>query len=304
MTSPDTSRNWSSFPSPGTTVTERLGPFPYRPFLEAVWDHRTDLDGDLVVVSEGPNAVALQISATNISFVGQENLTDYHSPVGPSFGSLLGDVLADHGGRSYRFDSMPKEVADVVSETLVRLGAPHTAVQHEATAVVDLPPSFDTWLMGLAKKERHEVRRKRRKLEGEFGPATIEIMGTGAVGPFCEMHRTSSGDKGRFMTPGMERFFADLVTHAGASIHGLMCDGVMRAAAIGFETDAGYFYYNSAYDIEAASASPGVVLVTSMIEAQIERGAEVFDFLKGDQRYKFRLGARSRPLYVIEGHLP
>jgi CelD/BcsL family acetyltransferase involved in cellulose biosynthesis len=118
------------------------------------------------------------------------------------------------------------------------------------------------------------------------------------------MHRTSAGDKGTFMTPQMEHYFVDLAINAGAIIHGLMCDGVMRAAAFGFETDHGYYYYNSAYDIDAASGSPGVVLVASMIEAQIERGAEVFDFLKGDQRYKFRMGAESRPLYVIEGRLP
>ena len=58
------------------------------------------------------------------------------------------------------------------------------------------------------------------------------------------------------------------------------------------------------YDVAAASASPGVVLVASMIESQIEREAKVFDFLKGDERYKFRMGAESRPLYVIEGTLP
>ena len=48
-------------------------------------------------------------------------------------------------------------------------------------------------------------------------------------------------------------------------------------------------------------ASPGVVLFSAMIETEIERGAAVFDFLKGDEQYKFRHGAQPRQLYVIEG---
>jgi CelD/BcsL family acetyltransferase involved in cellulose biosynthesis len=41
-----------------------------------------------------------------------------------------------------------------------------------------------------------------------------------------------------------------------------------------------------------------------MIEAQIGRGARVFDFLKGDERYKFKHGASPRPLYAVSGRLP
>jgi CelD/BcsL family acetyltransferase involved in cellulose biosynthesis len=41
-----------------------------------------------------------------------------------------------------------------------------------------------------------------------------------------------------------------------------------------------------------------------LIEDQIRRGAEVFDFLKGDEQYKFRLGAEKRPLFRLQGRLP
>jgi len=304
MTSPTTSHAWSSVPSSGGTVEEHLGPFPFRPFLETVWHYRLEGSARVIASSDGSNTVALSVSDSTISFVGEENLTDYHSPIGRSFGPLLAEILRGFPGHSYRFDSMPIEVARIVSQALESLGAPVSLVQHDAAAVLSLPTTFDGWLGGLVKKERHEVRRKRRRLEEAFGTPTIERMGSEAVHRFCEMHRTSSGDKGTFMTTEMERYFTDLVVEAGATIHGLMCDGVMRAAAFGFETDDGYFYYNSAYDVDAASGSPGVVLVASMIEAQIQRGAEVFDFLKGDERYKFRMGAEARPLYVIEGRLP
>ena len=41
-----------------------------------------------------------------------------------------------------------------------------------------------------------------------------------------------------------------------------------------------------------------------MISAQIDRGAAVFDFLKGAEGYKYRHGAVARDLFVVEGRLP
>ena len=37
-----------------------------------------------------------------------------------------------------------------------------------------------------------------------------------------------------------------------------------------------------------------------MIETAIEEGLPRFDFLKGDEVYKFRLGAEERPLFRLE----
>ena len=74
-----------------------------------------------------------------------------------------------------------------------------------------------------------------------------------------------------------------------------------RAAAVGFEDAAGYYLYNSAYEPAFAEAAPGIVLIASMIERSIADGLVRFDFLKGDERYKYHLGAVERPLSVLEG---
>lgn len=173
--------------------------------------------------------------------------------------------------------------------------------EHETAAVLTLPATFDDWLGSLGKKQRHEVRRKRRRFEENFGTIKIERHTDDAIEAFCAMHRLSAGEKAGFMTEPMEDFFTELLASAGASIHLLTCDGVPRAAAFGFETEDGYFYYNSAYDPAAAMSSPGIVLFSSMIKTEIERGAPVFDFLKGDEPYKFRHGAEPRRLYSIGG---
>ena len=75
------------------------------------------------------------------------------------------------------------------------------------------------------------------------------------------------------------------------------------AASFGFEEDDAYYLYNTAYDPAASSLSPGVVLLYALIRGCIRRGLRTFDFLKGDEPYKFRMGAEPRRLYVIEGSL-
>jgi CelD/BcsL family acetyltransferase involved in cellulose biosynthesis len=73
------------------------------------------------------------------------------------------------------------------------------------------------------------------------------------------------------------------------------------AAAFGFGDDRAYYLYNSAYDPGAAATSPGVVLVDLLVRRCLVEGLARLDLLKGDEVYKFRLGARARPLYAVEG---
>jgi CelD/BcsL family acetyltransferase involved in cellulose biosynthesis len=304
MTEPLPVRDWTTFPSVGTATAPQVGPFPFRSFLEAAWSARADVNTDLVIGADGTGAVAFAVSQDRIEFAGDQNITDYHSPIGPEPVSLIASTLSDVRGKTFRFDSLPAEAVEPMVTALQTLDATFTTAEHEVAAVLALPDSFEQWLMSIGKKERHEVRRKRKRFDTEFGETRIVMGGTDSLEEFCEMHRRSGGDKGSFMTPEMEQFFNNLVTTANAVVHNLSSNGQTLATAFGFETPDGYYFYNSAFEPGAAGASPGVVLFSSMIEAQIERGAKVFDFLKGNERYKLRHGAEARILYAVEGRLP
>ena len=295
---------WDSYPSDLDPIADSIGPFASRPFLEVVWNHRETTGIDLHIESIAGGAAALVTDGDRVEFAGQSNLTDYHSPLGPAGGEALTQALTSHHGSSVYLDSLPLEAIATVEEAVRAAGGLPSTSQHETAAVLNLPASYDDWLASIGKKERHEVRRKRRRFVAEFGDIEIVPHGSEAITMFCAMHRTSQGDKGMFMTGEMQSYFEDLLDTGGATIHTLVCDGIPRANAFGFETDDGYYYYNSAYDVDAAMASPGIVLLASMIEAQIARGAGTFDFLKGDERYKFRHGASPRPLYAVSGQLP
>ncbi len=295
---------WDRFPSDLSAAAPGVGPFPHRPFLEAVWNHRDEPKSELHIEVAPDGAVALAVTGNHVEFAGQPALTDYHSPLGVAGAETLAAAMSSFPGATFRFDSLPVEATSIVETAAEMVNAAFETGHDAVAAVVDLPETYDDWLESIGKKERHEVRRKRRRFEAEFGAIEVVPHGREAIEAFCAMHRTSRGDKGTFMTRDRQRFFEDLLDHAGACIHTLVCDGIPRAYAFGFETTNGYFFYNSAFDVDAAMASPGIVLLASMIETQIARGSSVFDFLKGDERYKFKHGATPRPLFVVAGRIP
>jgi len=295
--------NWDIYPEGLQPLAMHLGPFPQRPFLQALWRHRSNRDVELHIEASETGAAAVVASKELVTFAGESGLTDYHSPVGPTGAEALVAALQCFPKTPFRLDSVPSEAVNSIVEALSQCGIDSSISKDAVVAVLALPSTYDDWLASLGKKQRHEVRRKRRRFEADFGAIEIQRHTGDAVGIFSAMHRLSAGDKGQFMTDPMESLFADLLHTAGASIHLLTCDGVPRAAAFGFESDEGYFYYNSAYDPAAAMASPGVVLFSMMIEAEIERGAVVFDFLKGEEQYKFRHGANPRQLFTIDGRI-
>lgn len=285
-------------------VSPRIGPFAERHFLKVLWRHSA-LAGQVTrVLADEVGEVVLIEGAGGIGLPGHEDLVDYRSPLGDAVDLLTDRFRRLERGRNFRFDSLPAGSARVFSTALDRAGAAHRTVPHTTTALLELPGSFDDYLMSIRKKERHETRRKRRRFEAILGPP--RIVGFEDAGPvledFFRLHRRSKGRKGSFMTDRMAGLFADLLGGAGWRLDALYgAEPRLVAAVIGYADESGYYLYNSAYDPDLGHVSPGVVLLSELIRIAIGNGLEVFDFLKGDETYKLRLGARRRPLFVVEG---
>ena len=156
------------------------------------------------------------------------------------------------------------------------------------------------FLETIDKRQRHEVRRKRRRYEDLLGQPEVDTDRAGAFERFAELHRGSPGRKGRFMEGEREAFFEDLSRQRGWRVDELFDGDRSVAALFGFADADTYYLYNSAFDNDLAEASPGIVLLTHTIERLSEEGFTRFDFLKGDEEYKARLGASLRQLYRIE----
>ncbi len=282
-------------------VADLTGPFPRRPFLETWWRHRGS--GEPLIAESPVALLPARLGPGGLEFMGEPDLTDYHSPLGSEGEALAADLLGSvPGGTPFRFDSLPEEAARVVAAGVRRADKAANCRRHGLAAVLDLPPSYDEYLAGLNGKERHELRRKQRRFAATRGDGRLIDAGRAGLGVFAAMHRAAPGSKGGFMTAEMEAFFADLLDLDGARLELLApVGGEAVAAAFGFEDERAYYLYNSAYDTAAATSSPGVILADLLVQRSITEGLARLDLLKGDEAYKFRLGARPRPLFAVEG---
>jgi CelD/BcsL family acetyltransferase involved in cellulose biosynthesis len=115
---------------------------------------------------------------------------------------------------------------------------------------------------------------------------------------FIALQQVSREDKAEFMTPEMRGFFheaAQRMWNAGYLRLGfLTLNGEKAAALFAFEYDRRFLLYNSGYDPEAyAQLSPGWVLLAYAIQYAIAAGCRVFDFMQGDEEYKYRFGSKN-----------
>jgi CelD/BcsL family acetyltransferase involved in cellulose biosynthesis len=291
-------RNWNTNGFDLPPVAPATGPFPRSAFLELTATATTEVfehDGGLMV---------LDICDGRVTFGGEGDLTDYHTPLGDDVGDLISSVVAELGpGWSYDLDSLPREAADPVAKGLESAGLAVDVDQHSVAAVLELPATFDAYLEAIGKKQRHEVRRKRRRYEEAVGGLLYESHDAPgyAIDEFVRLHRLSEGAKGRFMNEEHEDFFRCLIDTPGWRVDILRIPDSECAAAclFVFVDDTGMYLYNSAYDPHLSEASPGVAILGAAIEQSIEERLPRFDFLKGDETYKFRLGAHERPLYRV-----
>ena len=105
-----------------------------------------------------------------------------------------------------------------------------------------------------------------------------------------------------FMTPEKEAFsaYGPAVVAAGlVELAFLYADGEPIASLCCFAYGATYAAYNSGYHPAYAEISAGIVLFAERIRTAIARGFTAFDFMRGNESYKYRFGATDQPLYQL-----
>jgi CelD/BcsL family acetyltransferase involved in cellulose biosynthesis len=194
------------------------------------------------------------------------------------------------------------------SQTFVRLrdmaesqGLQTLVEIEDVCPIIDLPSTWDDYLMMLDKKQRHEVRRKMRKAEYEanarFFVVGLEQDLQAAMEEFVDLHQRSTPEKDEFMDPKMQRFFFDvaqvLQEKGWLQLAFVEMDGQKAATLLNFDYGESILVYNSGYDpSQFRHLSPGIVVTACSIEYAIALGRSKFDFLRGDEVYKYRFGAQ------------
>ncbi|MEO5952632.1 MAG: GNAT family N-acetyltransferase, partial [Chloroflexia bacterium] len=161
--------------------------------------------------------------------------------------------------------------------------------------------------MSLRKKDRHELKRKVRKLEGR-DDVHWHLVPTGDTEQmreemvvFLDLHRSSGVDKAHFMDDKMAEYFIDMAqTMTGPGwleLAVLDVSGEPASAYLSYKYGERLYLYNSGYSQRFAAYSAGVALLAYRIHKAILQGIKWFDFLRGDEEYKYDFGAKDTYVY-------
>ncbi|PIY68604.1 hypothetical protein COY90_05065 [Candidatus Roizmanbacteria bacterium CG_4_10_14_0_8_um_filter_39_9] len=177
--------------------------------------------------------------------------------------------------------------------------------KQEVSPFITLPASWEEYLESLERTDRKELKRKLRRIETQPFKFIVQNTVTEAqFGEFIRLHRLSDSAKNKFMTNKMRNFFWDLsqAPKAGewrTTFYFLTLNDVYAAAVFTFISDSKILMYNSGFDPSMGYYSVGLILKTMIIKRAIEDKKKIVDFLRGNERYKYDLGARNLGLFRL-----
>lgn len=257
-----------------------------------------------------------------VRFLGGESVTDYIGPVAlPEHRAAVADayvgkLAADRDWDEFvagglvvgsGWDEHWEAAAD--RHGLRSLGT----VEEDVCPRIDLTDGYAAYLDTLPSKQRHELRRKARKLARDAGGFELVEVAPGdhraALERFFTMNEELVDDKGRFFAEDeMRAWFVALSDELAEDrilrVHELQVGGMPGASCVSIVHGGEWGLYNSAYDAALAMLAPGMVIVSELIRVAAEEGCDSFDMLRGDESYKYRFGPHERALVQSQFRRP
>jgi CelD/BcsL family acetyltransferase involved in cellulose biosynthesis len=167
---------------------------------------------------------------------------------------------------------------------------------------IPLPGNWETYLANIDKKQRHEIRRKIRRMEEAEVKSRWYIVqdGSGLDQEIDDFLRLMGQE------PAKQAFLTDVMrTQMRAAVQAafqagwlqlafLEIEGEKAAGYLNFDYDNHIWLYNSGWDPRFNNYSPGWVLLGYLLQWANEHGRASFDFMRGDEEYKYRFGGIDR----------
>jgi CelD/BcsL family acetyltransferase involved in cellulose biosynthesis len=246
------------------------------------------------------------------SFMGSPDVCDYQDfIIAPArsndFFSVLLDDLSGQDITALDLKSVRPDSATMrgLADIAAKRGCEVMCSQSDVSFEMDLPATWDEYLLQLKGKQRHEIRRKLRRLQevGNVSHRIVEEVNEvkKEIETFFELFRLSREDKEIFMTDKMASFFRSLAEILAAEkmlkLFFMDINEIPAATALCFDDHSSIYLYNNGFDIRFNSLSVGTLCKVFSIKNSIENGRHKYDFLKGAESYKYRLGGKEVPLY-------
>jgi len=295
-------------------LLESGGLLPPWPFLTPIWlktwwHTYGDRAGMAIFsVHQGDRVLGLApllIRERTASFIGSPDLCDYLDfIVAPGeekrFFTALLRYLYQQGIGKLDLHCLRPDAAAIkgLAAAAEPLGAKVDCSVEDVFAALELPDTWDKYLARLNKKQRHEIRRKLARLQ-EAAPYRYHVVEGGEalrfLPVFLEMFRKKP-EKAEFLGGAKALFFPAAIK--AAVLNDLARFGVLElagrpvASVLYFDYAGSYYLYNSAFEPDYSSLSAGLLCKVFNIMDAIHKGRLGYDFLKGGEEYKYRLGGR------------
>ena len=299
-------------------------PFSRREYLSEWWKSLGGgewKDGELVLVSATENDQIIGIAPLFIAeydgqralmLVGSIEISDYLDLIVreqdlPRFLSGLMDFLASSHVDNwsaidwYNLPDNSPTLAALKTESEKRGWVYHEEI-YRPTPRIALNGSFEEYLSRIEKKQRHEIRRKlRRAAESDKNVHFHLVDQTADINAEMDSFfhlMIQDPNKALFLRDSMREQMTSTIRAAFEQnylwLAFLEVDGVKTAASLNFDYKNKLWGYNSGVSRDNMELSPGWVLLGHVIQWCCENGRSEFDFMRGEEEYKYRFGGVNR----------
>jgi CelD/BcsL family acetyltransferase involved in cellulose biosynthesis len=173
--------------------------------------------------------------------------------------------------------------------------------------------TWESYLASLGRDHRYNLGRRFRKLEQRSEVSFEQVRGEDerreALANLFRLHDLrwrGRGGSEAFDSPGVRAFHEDVsrtaLERGWLRLFTLRLDRDPSAVLYAFRYGRTFSYYQSGFDPRFAKLSVGLVTLGLAIRSAIVEGAAEFDFLHGDEAYKFHWARQTRALGRIEAY--
>lgn len=225
------------------------------------------------------------------------------------------EAFERHLQNSRRWDLLDLQQLPEDSPTLAFLRQRQPALQcairlQEVCPYISLPADWKTFLAGLGKKNRYNVGYYKRLMERDFKVNLRRAEPEDLEDSMDDLFRLHQLRWRKRKLPGalfsskvrlFHRTVAKALLECGKlDLYRLDLDGRAVALLYCFAENGRGYYYLGGFDPEFSRYSAGTVLTAHAIEQSILRGDAIFDFLRGDEAYKYRWNVQEKRNYRVE----
>ena len=276
----------------------------------------------LICVYDADNLVGLAsmyIDKNNVlRWVGGEDIADYHDVIASEenvevvrklvFDWLSGSQADDW--HSADLANIPQWSGSVSHWSELALAQDWKAASRIETVCpqLALPDNFESYLGVLGGKQRREIRRKLRRADAEGASAVFIAEPSDQyleIQEFIKLMESSGRGKSEFLKSGMREAFINILKAMQdcglLQLCFLKLEDHNLAAYAYFSMGDTLYLYNSGYDVgRYAALSPGWVLLAKLFDHAINNGHKRFDFMRGDEDYKYKFGGEDVSLMRLQ----